>query len=63
MPQLLMSISEPVRAFWPSSAFQTPSWHQTEEMTKTRQLIDAKVTLSFAVDSAHKSARTERSWK
>ena len=49
-----------MRAGWPCSALNTPSWHHTEETTRTRVLTVANGTLSFAVCSAHSSGETER---
>src|SRR6476660_6548048 len=44
----------------PCSAAWTPSWHHTEEITRTRVLTAAKGTLRTPVSFAHSSGSTER---
>src|SRR6478752_218586 len=63
MPQRLTCRSEPERTGWNRSAAHTPIWHVTDDSTSTVVLMAAKVTLSFAVCSAHSSGTAARSVK
>ena len=60
MPHSRTCSSEPVRAGWNCSAFQTPNWHQTELITRISVFTAAYGTFSFAVFSVHSSGTTER---
>src|SRR6476646_5712786 len=63
IPHSLICQSFPERDGFPASGLNTPSWHHTEETTRTRQLTEAKGTLSFSVCSAQSSGDSERIWK
>src|SRR5690606_4853813 len=60
MPQPESLNRLPVRETRPSSALNTPIWHQMEEITRIVVLTRAKGTLSIAVRSSHKSVETAR---
>src|SRR6478672_7314302 len=44
----------------PCSAAWTPSWHHTDEITRTSVLAEAKGTLRVPVDVFHSPGSTER---
>src|SRR6478609_621256 len=48
------------RCALPCSAACTPSWHHTDETTRTSVLTVAKGTLSTCVSLAHSSGSTDR---
>src|SRR4051794_27904905 len=60
MPHCLICRSDPVRPGWNRSAFQTPIWHHTELMTRTRVLQVANGTLSLAGSETQRAGTTER---
>ena len=62
MPQAVTFASElPAgRATIPFSAWRTPSWHHTEEMTRIVVFARANGTLSRAVFSVHRSGSCPR---
>src|SRR4051812_22484629 len=60
MPHSRSCSSDPVRPGWNCSAFQTPSWHHTELMTRTRVLTVAYGTLSLLGPPTHSSGTTDR---
>jgi hypothetical protein len=51
--ETLVSLVPAGRATTPFSACSTPSWHHTEEMTRTIVLARANGMLRIAVFSAH----------
>src|SRR5690349_13782664 len=59
MPHSRGCSSEPVRPGWNCSAFQTPSWHQTELTTRTSVLTLEKGTFSFSGPVTHCSGATD----
>ena len=62
MPQAATLVSEvPAgRETMPFSACSTPSWHHTDETTRTMVLHRANGTLSLTVRSAHRSGSWPR---